>query len=72
MQTTIIAHKLAGFHSMIHRLTSILLDKTSFKKELGIIKQIAYQNGYESTLIDRILEKKIEKSTLKLIYSQLS
>ena len=67
-----IAHKLADFHSMIRRLTSIPLDKTSFKKELGIIKQIACQNGYKSTFIDRILETKIEMSTLNLIYSQLS
>lgn len=66
------SHKLAAFHSMIHRLNSIPLKKEHFLTELEIIKEIAINNGYESNLIDQILKGKIQKSNLNLIYSQNS
>ena len=46
-------HKLAAFHSIIHRLTTIPLSPSDFDKELNIIKQIAYNNGYFPAIVEK-------------------
>ena len=63
------SHKLAAFHSMIHRLISIPLSEKAYSQELEIIKEIAVKNGYERKLLDQLLFNKIKKSTLESIYS---
>ena len=61
-------HKLASFHCYIHRLLNIPLSPIDYEKELQIIKQIAVNNGYQPTLIDQMLDKKLYKRALKSVY----
>lgn len=37
------------FNSMVFRLINILINRTDFNKELGIIKEITKFNGYDVT-----------------------
>ena len=62
------SHKLAAFHSMIHRLTTIPLSPSDFNKELNIIKQIAYNNGYSPAIVEKLLKKKQYNNCLKMIF----
>jgi hypothetical protein len=62
-------HKLAAYHSMVHRLLSIPMNKKHYNKELTTIKQIAKNNGYTHEIIDTIVKKHIKKNTHKLIYN---
>lgn len=63
-----IQHKLASFFSMIHRLVTLPLNKTNFQTELNIIKQIAINNGYSALTIDKILNKKLYKKAINLVF----
>lgn len=55
---------------MIHRLVSVPLSNINFTNELSIIKQIAANNGYDSDLINKILNKKQKQiSTNKFLYN---
>ncbi|XP_055308425.1 uncharacterized protein LOC129572488 [Sitodiplosis mosellana] len=68
-----IQHKLAGFHSMIHRLCRLPLSVADYKKEYDHIKQIAKVNGYDENLVDTIVYKhseKVRKSNLSTLFSQ--
>jgi len=60
-----ISHKHSAFHSMIHRLVTTPLSDNNYANELNIIKLIALNNGYETTLIDRILAKKLKSISIK-------
>lgn len=53
---------------MIHRLISFPLSKDNFEEELRLIKQIAVNNGYKPKIIDNILQKKLFKKTINLVY----
>ncbi|XP_049945748.1 uncharacterized protein LOC126427904 isoform X2 [Schistocerca serialis cubense] len=63
------AHKLAFFHSAIHRMVTTPLSPADQKKELNVIKAIAVNNGYNQNMIDHLLNKKISQkcSTLRNI-----
>lgn len=61
-------HKHAAFYSMIHRLITVPMINTNFQKELNIIKQIAINNGYTTQLINKILNKKLYKKALNMIF----
>jgi len=50
-------YKMAAFRSMVHRLLTYNLTPQEYEKERGIIKQIAYNNGYEPQIIDNIIRK---------------
>lgn len=63
-----VQHKHAAFYSMVHRLITLPLNEVNFNIELNIIKQIAINNGYTSCLIDKILNKKIYKKTLDMVF----
>lgn len=63
-----IQHKLASFFSMIHRLITLPLNKFNFQKELNIIKQIAVNNGYTPKIIDKMLNKKLYKKAINLVF----
>lgn len=52
------SHKLAAFHSMIHRLLTTPLDNDAHFSELQTIKEIAIKNGYTESLIDKLIDKK--------------
>ena len=56
-----IQHKLAGFHSHIHRLCRLPLSIENYKKEYDYIQEIAKINGYSSELVDNIVYKHSEK-----------
>ncbi|XP_050515797.1 uncharacterized protein LOC126890693 [Diabrotica virgifera virgifera] len=53
-----LSHKLAAFRSFIHRLFSIPMPTDSFNNELNIIKQIAVNNGYDPSIIVKLIRKR--------------
>ena len=61
-------HKLAAFHSYIHRLLNTPLSTIYYNSELNIIEQIAVNNGYNSDLIDKMIYDYNSKQALKLVY----
>ena len=54
-------HKMAVFHSMIHRLLNITMSTFNYEVELKYIHHLARINGYYKTEIDNILQKHIAK-----------
>ncbi|XP_045466683.1 uncharacterized protein LOC123675373 [Harmonia axyridis] len=62
------SHKMAAYNSMIHRLITIPMNHDHFNTELNLIKQIAINNGYNPTIIDKILFNKQIKHALLLAY----
>lgn len=52
------SHKMAAFHSMIHRLKTIPLTPDAYDKEHKTIKTIAVNNGYKEKTIDKLLARK--------------
>ena len=50
-----IQHKLAAFRTMIHRLNNIALDEKDYKDELNTIKYLAESNGYNRTIVSKLL-----------------
>lgn len=54
-------HKMAGFHSMVHRLLSIPMSTVNYETELNYIYHLAQINGYYRTEIDSILRKHLAK-----------
>lgn len=50
-------YKLSAFRSMIYRLLTYNLCSREFEKEKNIIKQIAFNNGYDIQLIDNLIRK---------------
>lgn len=51
------SYKLAAFRSLVHRLVTYGLSPTEFNKEKSIIKQIAFNNGYSTDLVDNMIRK---------------
>ncbi|XP_050518679.1 uncharacterized protein LOC126892954 isoform X2 [Diabrotica virgifera virgifera] len=67
-----LSHKLAAFRSFIHRLFSIPMSTDSFNKELNIIKQIAVNNGYDPSIIDKLIRKRESKLLQNSAFHQSS
>lgn len=61
-------YKLAAFHCYTHRLLNIPLSQENYEKELNIIKQIAFNNGYDPKLIDNLIKQKLYNKALNLVY----
>ena len=61
-------HKLAAFCSYIHRLLNIPLSPENYQKELSFTKQIAVNNGYKAELLDKMVQNKLLKLALALVY----
>lgn len=61
-------HKLAAFRSLVHRLLNVPLSPQNYEKEINIIRQIAYNNGYNPIIIDQLISKFSYKKALKLVY----
>lgn len=55
------AHKMAAYNSMVHRLLLVPMDNEDFENELLTIKYIAVANGYKSNTINDIVNKKRKK-----------
>jgi hypothetical protein len=58
-------YKRAAFESMIHRMLNVPLDENARTKEESHIKKIATVNGYETEMIDRIIEKRTRRKEQK-------
>ncbi len=50
-------HKKAAFHSFLHRCFSIPMNQSNFERELSIIKHIALNNGYPTTMINNMISE---------------
>ena len=42
---------------MIHRLNNIPLDEKDYKDELNMIKYLAESNGYDRTIVSKLLHR---------------
>ncbi len=62
------SHKHAAFHSYIHRLTTVPLEKAEFMNELNFIKQVAFNNGYSPKIIDSLVKKKLLKKAINIVF----
>jgi hypothetical protein len=66
-------HKVAAFHSMVHRLCRIPLKIEAYMKEYKYILELANINGYNGKMIDEMIAKharKIKKSSLSTLFRQ--
>lgn len=59
------SHKMASFHSMIHRLIRLPLSINSFMNEIQHIKEVANVNGFSSSTVDDIVQKHSRKLKLE-------
>ena len=50
---------------MIHRLNNIPLDEVDYKDELNTIKYLAESNGYDRTIVSKLLHKTQNKQQTK-------
>lgn len=55
------SHKMAAFHSMIHRLVNLPLSEEKFKLEEERIKNAAVTNGYSKEVITKMINKKLRR-----------
>ena len=60
--------KMTAFHSLTHRILHIPLLKTNYNSELDKNYSIATDNGYPSSIIDRMIHRKRRDITLNSIY----
>ncbi|XP_072375519.1 uncharacterized protein [Diabrotica undecimpunctata] len=67
-----ISHKLSAFNSFIHRLETIPLSNTNYIQELNIIKQIAFNNGYNPDIIHKLIYKKKRKLLQQSAYHNIT
>ena len=65
------SHKLAAYKSMIHRAFTIPLNEDTRKKELNTIIKIAQSNGFHSTTINSLINKKQKQFTINKIYPHI-
>jgi len=68
-----IQHKMAAYHSMVHRLCRLPLSVANFKKEYEHIKEVARINGFDCGIIDKLIQKhsqKVKKWSLTTLFSQ--
>ncbi|XP_055308689.1 uncharacterized protein LOC129572701 [Sitodiplosis mosellana] len=66
-------HKLAAYHSMVHRLCRMKLSAQNYMTEYARIKQMAKINGFKGDLVDVLIKKhldKINKFNLSTLFSQ--
>jgi len=50
--------KMSAIHSMLHRLISIPLNSSNYNKEIDTIKQIVRNNGYDTSIVDKLIFRK--------------
>lgn len=68
-----IQHKMAAFHSMAHRITSLPLSIQSYKLEYEYMKEAAIVNGYTTSMVDNIIKQhsdKAHKNNMSTLFSQ--
>lgn len=55
--------KMAAYNSFVHRLLSVPLNQEDYNDEVATIKYIAVQNGYKSSIVDKLINKRKKPST---------
>ena len=55
---------------MIHRICTIPLSETILNKEVEVIKQIALSNGFDTNLINKLIEKKYYRLVINSIFPE--
>lgn len=68
-----IQHKLAAYHSFIHRLCRVPLSIVNYMKEYEYIKKTALVNGYSVKMVENLIYKhslKVKNSNLTTFFSQ--
>lgn len=63
------SHQSAAFHSMIHRLINIPMDRVDYDTELAHIKNIALLNGYPESFVNKILKRHIQTKLISNLTS---
>lgn len=66
-------HKTAAFHSMAHRLCKLPLSIKNFQSELEYMKNLAEINGFNKSLIEKIVKKhskQIKMNNLSTLHAQ--
>lgn len=66
-----VSHKLAAYHSLVHRLLTIPLSPSDYKTEVTAIKTIAQNNGYSPNLINKMIHKKQKQLITNMIYPNI-
>ena len=51
------SQKMASFHSFVHRLLTVPLNENNYNNEIHTLKHIAIVNGYNSNIIDKLINK---------------
>ena len=59
---------MAAYHNLTHRTLHIPLSKTNYNSELGKIYSNVTNNGYPSSMIDRMIHRKRRDVTMNSIY----
>ena len=57
-----------SFRTMIHRLNNIALDENDYKDELNTIRYLADSNGYDRTIVSKLLHKTNNKDRKQQIH----
>ena len=63
------SHKMSAYHSYVHRLLNTPLDDDDYHDELNTIKYIAQNNGYNTSIIDKIVRKHKQKTRVNTSYT---
>lgn len=48
---------MVAFNTIVFKLVNILMNRTDFDKELGVIKQITSYNKYDDNMISKLFQK---------------
>lgn len=68
-----IAHKHAAFNSLVYRLCKLPLNATAYMEELNYIKQVAFLNGYDPGIIEKMVGRhsnEIRRRNMSTLFSQ--
>ena len=63
------SHKMAFFNCMINRLLTVPLSPQNFQTEVNTIKQIALNNSYPTSIVDKLIHKFQTNKIKKLLYN---
>lgn len=63
---------MAAYSCMLHRLIKVAMHQDNFYEELNLNEQIAFNNGFNPTMIDSIIMRRLERTALKLAYYSIS
>ena len=68
-----IQHKLAAYHSMVHRMCRLPLNIVNFRNECNYIKETARVNGFNAEIVEKLIYKhtrKVKNMSLTTLFAQ--